>query len=1643
MAADGSIIIDTAIDTRGAKVGFDKVQQMANKLCSTVRNIGNNMLQSARNAMSLNATANSYERAAAGATQAAKSVKEYDAALARNQRKIDAVKAKLSDYFKSVEETRASTDAALKQTSTDDQAARLLEIEQNELQNLNDKYAVQLNLLSSLEAEQQRLAAARSQANSGSGDDMPPTPNEESISVWSRLGSAIKSATGAVLGAAFGVAASALRRLGGAAKRAVLHLAQMAGHTVVNGMKRLGSFTLRAAKAIFTLGKSAKKSNGGMKSSFMTILKYGLGIRSLYALLNKLRTAIKEGFGNLAQYSDKTNKSISSVISALSQFKNALAAAFAPVVDTAAPAVANLIQLLTTAVEKIGQLIAALTGQKTFLRAKEVQKDYADSLKETAEEAKEASKQLAGFDDLDILKDDSPKDEEEKKNSPGDMFEEVPVEEGPADIAEKIKDAFEDEDFTDIGRTIGEKLKDALQRIPWDQIKETAYKLGKSLATLLNGILETPGLFYELGRTLAEAINTVFSFLDGFAWNFHWASLGNALMDMIEGACDHLDWTLINHALQGIASGLADLFNAIFGRREVFEKAGATLGKALNAIVDSALTFFRKADFSQAGSTIAAGLNSMIETINWSNLGALFAEYINAFVNLIYGAVSTFDWKAAASALAEGINSAIETIDWAKVGQTFSDAVKGLLQFLVTLIEEIDWYQLGKGVADAIANVDWEGIVELIAEGIGAALGGLGAFIWGLIEDAWNGVIEWWHEVAFEDGQFTIEGLLEGIWEAIENIGTWVKEHIVDPFVEGFKKAFGIHSPSTVMMELGGYLIEGLLLGILSAIKNIGKWIKENVLDPIMAAFNGVKTFFADPIGTVKLAIDKSWEAVVKSWNTVKDSTAVKTIKGKIKQTYTKAKNAFEQLVNSDVLKTVKGLIDNAFVSAKSTFDAFKNGEVFKWVKAAVDDSFAAAEHLFGSIKDSTVFKTIKGAVDQSFNSIRRAFDAIRNSEAVKTVKGVVTSAFTVAKIAFDAFKDADAFKVAKGIISGAFSTTKATFDAFKDADVIKTVQGAINGTFNTAKATFDAFKNADVIKTVKGVVDSAFTTAKNVFDSFKDGEIFKTVQGRIAASFTSARDTFHAFIDGNVTKTVLGIIDNTFTTVKNTFNALKNADAVKTIKGAVDNAFTTVKNTFDALRSETITKVVQATVSKIGSWVADAWTAANMASSTVTRAVQATISKIGSWASDTWTAATMTAGTVTRTVESVVKKASNWVTDAWTAAKTTTGTVTRTVEAAVKKAASWVVDAWTAVNMATGTITKTVSIALQKAYTWVSDAWTVVSLGTGTITKTVSIALQKAYTWAADAWEAAKMAASSIAKSIVVSVTKGSWVSEAFTAAQTLGGTIRKTLQISISWIGDKLQEAWKVITGRAKGGVLTLNGQWRDIPQFASGGRIMRNGRASWWDNVQKYAAGTSRAHGSMFVAGEAGPEVVGHINGRTEVLNKSQIASAIYSAVLAGMEAAVNGLGRYLSQRLADCANAIITAILSAGSIPLPLPVSLELNKIGGDRATLAGKLEALSNVGFSAPTFSTGTVMPYEVRAEIQRSTNKITDAIDEAAAEIIGSNISALGSLGAMIVAAIKENGMGNAHFDTSSAVQNTIDEINRRTQMFNSSPLKG
>lgn len=143
----------------------------------------------------------------------------------------------------------------------------------------------------------------------------------------------------------------------------------------------------KAANSLKDTGSAA----GNAKNGIMTLLKYGLGIRSLFVLFNKLRSAVVAGMSNLAQESGSTNSAISMLWGSLERLKNSLATAFAPILTAIAPILSKFIDMLSTAATYVSMFFSMLSGQKTYTRALAVQKDYAASLSDTASSAEDVA----------------------------------------------------------------------------------------------------------------------------------------------------------------------------------------------------------------------------------------------------------------------------------------------------------------------------------------------------------------------------------------------------------------------------------------------------------------------------------------------------------------------------------------------------------------------------------------------------------------------------------------------------------------------------------------------------------------------------------------------------------------------------------------------------------------------------------------------------------------------------------------------------------------------------------------------------------------------------------------------------------------------------------------------------------------------------------------------------------------------------------------------------------------------------------------------------------------------------------------------------------------------------------------------------
>ena len=101
---------------------------------------------------------------------------------------------------------------------------------------------------------------------------------------------------------------------------------------------------------------------------------------TIFGLISQIKQAIKEGSDNLTQYSSEYNKSISGMVSSLLYMKNAWAAAFAPIINVVGPYISTFIDMIASALNAVGQFMAALTGKGYVVQAKKAWKDYAESL---------------------------------------------------------------------------------------------------------------------------------------------------------------------------------------------------------------------------------------------------------------------------------------------------------------------------------------------------------------------------------------------------------------------------------------------------------------------------------------------------------------------------------------------------------------------------------------------------------------------------------------------------------------------------------------------------------------------------------------------------------------------------------------------------------------------------------------------------------------------------------------------------------------------------------------------------------------------------------------------------------------------------------------------------------------------------------------------------------------------------------------------------------------------------------------------------------------------------------------------------------------------------------------------------------------
>lgn len=359
-----------------------------------------------------------------------------------------------------------------------------------------------------------------------------------------------------------------------------------------------------------------------------------------------------------------------------------------------------------------------------------------------------------------------------------------------------------------------------------------------------------------------------------------WAGVGSLVAEKVNGAFTYINWDGIQKKLNGFVDKLTDGLNSFINGVD-WTGLGDSFGGGINTIFGAGYRFMKKFNWAGFGKGTADFLNGGIKKTNWSLIGKTLASKWQAIIDYLYSFVTTFDWSGFGSSIGTSVNGWFDEIDWDKAGTTISEGVKGLLDTAINFLQTVNWRGIGEKLWTFISTIDWSGIATKLFKAIGSAIGGAVSVLWGFIKDAVFSIRDYFTEKIQDCGGNIVEGLFTGIIDAFKGIGTWLYDHVLTPFIEGFKNCFGIHSPSKVMAEMGGYIIQGLynavsegiakikeiftklLNAVKGVFKGIGKWFKKTFSD----AFGGVKTILNGIIMFVKGIFTGSWK---KAWQGVK-----------------------------------------------------------------------------------------------------------------------------------------------------------------------------------------------------------------------------------------------------------------------------------------------------------------------------------------------------------------------------------------------------------------------------------------------------------------------------------------------------------------------------------------------------------------------------------------------------------------------------------------------------------------------------------------------------------------------------------------------------------------------------------------------------
>ena len=570
------------------------------------------------------------------------------------------------------------------------------------------------------------------------------------VSGLSSLANAAKNAVINLGRLAMSAAASGLRSIANGAKTAATSLARMTSSAIVGGIKRIASAAGAAGKGLASMVRHNKLADGSMKQSLKTVLKYAFGVRSMFFLFKRLRRAVSDAFTEMAKTTPEVRSALTSLQTALNGLKGSLATAFAPILTAIAPALIYLMNLLTAAMNTIGAFFAAFTGASVFKKAAGGISGTGKAAGGASKKVKELKRELAGFDELNILNGD-------KNNGGGGgggggsgggmkfLTEAIPSD--IKDFVDKVKELWAAGDFKGLGQFIAFKINYALMKarelISWENVEGKISAGVSAVAGIINGLTDPEkGInFGLLGSTFSNGIQTLINTIGLLVQKISFANIG---------------------------VGIAKFFNGILANEQLFEDIKKGFEDIIGALSDLSTAFLSNFEEGTLAQRIRDTLGdaSMWESIGsevWNVIKLAFNKTGN-FLNVLLGGEDKLQEDPDVTRLMRKRPTnitpkyEIDTTIWDSLKETLGNGISSALDSVTGFIES-------HNASEVIsALVKWVVDLKNKAFGDGTGIGRLFGAVFSHMIDGWSVIIE-----AFSNDAETLGGQLAGAVNACIN----------------------------------------------------------------------------------------------------------------------------------------------------------------------------------------------------------------------------------------------------------------------------------------------------------------------------------------------------------------------------------------------------------------------------------------------------------------------------------------------------------------------------------------------------------------------------------------------------------------------------------------------------------------------------------------------------------------------------------------------------------------------------------------------------------------------------------------------------------------------------------------------------------